>query len=70
MTYNELLEKYINLSNYWGQRILFDERGELNQPFGRNWREAAKKEQEYTNILIAIAEKLGKEKIHEKRSLD
>lgn len=70
MTYDELLDKYINLSNYWGQRVLFNERGDLNSPFGFEWRSAAKKEQEYNNILIAIAEKLGKEKIHEKRSID
>lgn len=57
----KLLNKYIELSNEWSDKIFFDENGKINKPGSHKWNEALKKESQYNKLIIAIAEKLGKE---------
>lgn len=58
---NTLLIKYIDLSNYWGERTLFEENGKITMPYTYKHKEAVKKEKEYTSIVLALLDKLGKD---------
>lgn len=56
-----LLNKYINLSNEWNEKKYFNEFGKLNKINSLKWKEAEKREREYNSLVIAIADKLGKD---------